>query len=247
MFGLFSGNRTIVDEDQEAWIREQSDWLDTHVGFPAEPMPLITPTEAFFSRPPETGHARALHVFQDIKRLMDVADWPCDLEPQEDDIDPHLDELMLVQNAPQAPLGTFRVTASDAPRIVITYSPRSLGDMQSLIATLAHELSHYLLAACTAPRLGTEEEEEPLTDLLAIKSGFGLFLANSSFTFSQYSGTGSQGWRTSAQGYLTERETVFALMLFLHQNGHDLNVAEPYLKPHLYKLLRKADRASGSR
>ncbi|MES0883154.1 hypothetical protein [Roseibium sp. SCP14] len=240
MFGLFSRKKNVVDEEQAGWIVEQSAWLDKHIGFPNNPVPLITPTEHFFSLPPATGHERALHIFNEVKQLMGLQAWPCDLEAQDEDIDPRVNDMMIVQNAPQAPLGTFGVGAPEQQRIIITYSPNSLENPHSLIATFAHELSHYLLACCDQPRLYDEDQEEPLTDLLAIKCGFGLFLANSSFTFSQYSDGIAQGWRTSAQGYLTEREILFALMLFMRQNGHELDAAKPFLKAHLYGVLKKA-------
>lgn len=243
VFGLFSISGNIVDQEQVDWIIEQSAWLDINVGFPNEPVPLITPTEQFFSRPPSDGHARALHVFEEVKALMGLQKWPCVLEAQEDEIDPRVGDLMLVQNAPQSPLGTFGLTDESEAQIVITYSPGSVENIHTLIATFAHELSHYVLAGCEKPRTCPADLEEHLTDLLAIKSGFGLFLANTSFNFAQYSDGVSQGWRTSAQGYLTEHEIVFALSVFMSKYDHDLAIAKTYLKPHLFKLLKRACRA----
>lgn len=242
MLGFFAGPKNIIDKDQEDWILEQSAWLDDNVGFPDTPVPLFLPTEDFFSRPPESGHERALHVFEDVRSLMGLENWPCELVAQEEDIDPRVGEFTVVQNAPQTPLGTFGVDAQSEQLVVITYNPNTLANVHSLIATFAHELSHYVLAVCDKERTCTVEQEEHLTDLMAIKSGFGLFLANSAFNFGQFSDGFSQGWSTSGQGYLSEREILFALALFMRQNTHDLIEIRPFLKDHLYSSLKKADR-----
>ncbi|MEL7524292.1 MAG: hypothetical protein AAFN16_00905 [Pseudomonadota bacterium] len=243
MFGLFSSKKNIVEAEQEHWLLTQSAWLDANVGFSNTPVPLVTPTDRFFTRPPSGGHERAQHVFQDVKQLMGMQDWDCILREQEEDINPHVDELLVVQNLPQSPLGTFRVESAEEFKIVITYNPANLSNTHALIATFAHELSHYLLACCDAKRTCDIEEEEFLTDLLAIKCGFGLFLANAKFNFNQFNDGLTQGWRSSSSGYLTEHEIIFALMVFLHQNDHDIEEAKPYLKSHLYSLLKSADRS----
>ncbi|MCX2724338.1 hypothetical protein [Roseibium salinum] len=111
MFGLFSRKKNIVDDDQEDWILQQSAWLDEHIGFPNKPVPLITPTEHFFSRPPPTGHERALHVFNEVKQLMGLQEWPCDVKAQEDDINPRVSDLAIVQNPPLSPSDVHRGTA----------------------------------------------------------------------------------------------------------------------------------------
>jgi len=173
---------------------------------------------------------------------MGLDEWPCRLEMQEDDINPVVGETLIVQGTDQSPLGTFGVdtnaTALD-DQIVITYNPTCLDDTSSLISTLVHELCHYVLLSNPEKRLDTDDEEY-LTDLFAIASGFGLFIANSKFNFQQFNGVGSQGWRTSSSGYLSEREIIFALSEFLRRNNLGMEQAKDFLKPHLYSLLKKA-------
>lgn len=240
MFGLFFGPKNVVGKDQEDWICEQYLWLIENIGFPNEPVPLITPTATFFNDLPENGHERARHIFSEVKRHMGLNEWPCELVAQEEDINPQVGETLIVENIPVTPLGTFSVTSKDT--VTISYNPKELSDNQSLISTFAHELSHYVLACCDKPRLGDEKDEEFLTDLFAIASGFGLFLANSEFNFRQFRGPFSQGWQTSGSGYLTEREVIFALTLFMQRNKYNIVQAETYLKKHLYSLLKEATR-----
>lgn len=242
MLGLFSKPKCIVDEEQKDWLNEQYTWLIENIGFPNEPVPLIMPTSDFFTPPPKEGHDRALHIFNEVKELMGLKDWPCQLEEQEEEINPKVDELLMVENIEPTPMGTFNVKPETLAPIIITYNSKQLNNHISLIATFAHELSHYVLLSCTKERLGTSDDEEFLTDLMAIMSGFGLFIANSRFNFTQFTDTFSQGWRSSSVGYLTENEIIFALSLFMKRYGYNSSQLENYLKNNLQKLLLKSEK-----
>jgi len=110
-----------------------------------------------------------------------------------------------VKDSPSSPAGTFRATENGA---LITYHPSRLGDAMSLVATFAHELAHYRTAGCAEPPPGGWEVWEHATDLAAVFLGFGLFLANSRFSFSQFSDGQTMGWRWRQQGYLSEPEIL---------------------------------------
>lgn len=172
--------RSVVEVEQKEWIVDHYDWLLNSMSELKSVRPVVLPSEEFFSRPPALGHQKALHIFEEVKLLMGMSEWPCRLQPQED---PSVGEVLYVANAPQDPLGTFSVEEISNDNVIITYNPKSLANPHSLIATFAHELSHYLLASCPEPRPYEGTDEECLTDLLAIVCGFGVFLANSSFNF----------------------------------------------------------------
>jgi hypothetical protein len=135
------------------------------------------------------------------------------------------------------PLGTF--SASDG-EVTITYDPDALNTPAVLVATLIHELAHYLLASVSDPAPGGEELHEYLTDLMTVFLGFGLFGANRAFEFSQHGDSFGQGWRYSRCGYLRERDWVFALSVFLALRDEKVEAVRALLKPHLYRDLRKA-------
>lgn len=90
------------------------------------------------------------------------------------------------------------------------------------------------------PPPGGWDNWEFATDLAATFLGFGLFMANSAFLFSQYTGTSSQGWEVRNTGYLSESEHVYALAIFLMLKDISIDEAITYLKPSLRKLLKKA-------
>ena len=65
-------------------------------------------------------------------------------------------------------------------------------------------------------------------------------MANSAFSFSQYTNSDSQGWKSSRNGYLSESEHIYALAIFNELKGIPAELASGHLKPHLKRLLKKA-------
>jgi len=102
-------------------------------------------------------------------------------------------------------------SSADVVRARISLNADQLNDPTQLIATIAHELAHLLL-------LGDRKidrdipDMEPLTDLMTVFCGFGVFNANSAFNFQQWhSDAGRGGWKTNRLGYLPEPIWGYAL------------------------------------
>jgi hypothetical protein len=78
-------------------------------------------------------------------------------------------------------------------------------DPMTLVAVIAHELGHIILLR---PGLvdRAEPDMEPLTDLLTVFLGFGIFTANAAFRFEQHQDGRPRGWSARRQGYLSEEE-----------------------------------------
>jgi len=164
-------------------------------------------------------------------------DWPVELVP---DHNPAADRSTISVATPihgKHALGTFSVAGN---AVQISYVPALLARPDRLIATLAHELAHYLLAtAPTAPPC-EDDEHEFLTDLTAAYLGFGVFMANSVFEFEAIQDGPMQGWRYGRSGYLPEQDLVFATALFIAAKELDSHPASQCLKPHLAQLLKRA-------
>jgi hypothetical protein len=60
---------------------------------------------------------------------------------------------------------------------------------------------------------------EPLTDLVTVYLGMGVFTANAAFSFRQFTGTGTQGWRAQRLGYLTEQMLGYTLACYAMLRG----------------------------
>ncbi|MEM8725808.1 MAG: hypothetical protein AAGE86_09845, partial [Pseudomonadota bacterium] len=112
----------------------------------------------------------------------------------------------------------------------------------ALAATFAHELCHFLLIDAGDPPGGPDLLEHA-TDCAAVYIGFGVPLANSARTFEQWSDGQMFGWRSSANGYLSEQSLVTATALFAALHGYDANQGLPGLKPYLRGDLKKASKA----
>lgn len=247
MFGLFRRGTLLGDELTE-WQFDVFAWLLRHTGGMQafSRRQLILPTPQFFERHQAQGHAFAETIFEQVRRHADMADWPCTLEAQEDDPNQLVAPTLLIQDAPSSPGGTFRATDAGA---VITYHPRKVNDPMSLIATFAHELAHYRTARFPEPPSGGWDVWEPATDLTAAFFGFGIFLANTRFQFSQHMDAETMGWRSQWQGYLSEPEVLHMHAIFCALRNLPSAKTLPHLKPALrgiYKrLVKDVNGASG--
>lgn len=105
-----------------------------------------------------------------------------------------------------------------------------LNDPIRLTATIAHELAHYKLLG----EYRIEENDELLTDLTAIAFGFGIFMGNSYFKFTQWTGSSHQGWKMQKRGYLPEQVIAYAMAYLAHYRNEDIS-----WKHYLNKTMKK--------
>lgn len=103
-------------------------------------------------------------------------------------------------------------------RMVVAIRSSQLRDPLPLIATMAHELGHVILLGGKLLDPKTPDHE-PLTDLLTVFLGFGVFTANSAGRFKQYTEGHSQGWSMQRLGYLPEEVYGYALAKFVIERG----------------------------
>jgi hypothetical protein len=228
-------SRNLVSDETADWICETFSWLISNLGperFFGETR-LVLPTREFFTAPGGTDHATAEAVFDEVKRHMGMAGWPCRLIRQEEDWDPNLGYGLVIEGAPAGPAGAFW---TDSDVIEISYNPGMMGAPLAFISVLAHELSHYLLAKYVAAIPGGVELHELATDITAIYAGFGVLQLESGWVAEGYQG----GWSVGHLGYLSSESRAFALALFLTAKGIGINAADPYLSSDKAWLLRKA-------
>lgn len=175
------------------------------------------------------------YTFEKVRKYAGMENWPCKLEAQEDDINPVVAPTIVLSGAPSGPAGTFQF----GDEAIITYNTNLIKRPESLIATFAHELAHYLSGVAKEPPPGGDEYWEHATDLTAIFLGFGIFLANSAFTFEQYTSVDSQGWSSRRQGYMTEQEIIYSLAIFCVLKNIPTTEASSYLDSHLRSYFKK--------
>ncbi|MBD81174.1 MAG: hypothetical protein CL840_19810 [Crocinitomicaceae bacterium] len=95
---------------------------------------------------------------------------------------------------------------NEAGKFVIAIDKSNLNNPELILSTLSHELAHIKLLGENR----IEENDEMLTDLTSLYFGFGIFGANTSFSF--YNTNESWGYRKN--GYLTDIEWAYALAFY---------------------------------
>ena len=116
--------------------------------------------------------------------------------------------------------------AGDSSRAAIGIEETQLGDPLRLAATLAHEIGHEILLG---RKLVTSEQQdhEPLTDLLTVFLGMGVFNGNATISDRTWSHGTLVGWQTKRLGYLDQRTFGYALARFAWTRNE---TAPPWLK-----------------
>jgi hypothetical protein len=98
-------------------------------------------------------------------------------------------------------------------RMIVGIRSTMLKDPMSLVATVAHELGHVILLG-GGLMSGDVDDHEPMTDLMTVFLGLGIFTANSAAQFKQFQSDRKIGWSTQRLGYLPERVFGYALAKF---------------------------------
>ena len=242
--------RKLVDTEVAEWQFDWFAWLidnfSTGAGLPDSR--LYLPTDQEFLAPNGQLKTRAGRLFYVLKRQCGFNEGDIfDLEPQAGRPESVLGGLAMVETQGQTACGTYQLIPANygRPREIIKYDAGLENNPAQLIATFAHELSHALHNRAAEPLDVEPELYELFTDLTAIYLGYGIFLANTRFEFSQFTNADTQGWQAQGAGYLPEADMVFATALFMVIKDIPMETALPYLKPRLQKMLKKAFRQLG--
>jgi hypothetical protein len=210
-----------VTADDEWWIKNEIYNLSQMLGEGyLESLPTITPKD--FDLRFTGTEEDAQYIFNRLLSLMNIDGWEL--------------QLMFYSTQPIQLRGGVTTTRSEklhgdwngsSGRYIdkglghreVWIELTELNDFNSLVATMAHELSHYKLLV----EQGIEENDEHLTDLLAVALGFGIFMGNSYFYFSQWSGRSHRGWKMRRKGYLPEQVIAYAMAYLAHHRDEDLS------------------------
>jgi hypothetical protein len=199
-----------ITEEDRIWIDEDLNWLRTEFGEEHFlEIQTVIPTKDCFERDFDGTEKDAEFILERTIKLMNIQDVNIKLEFFSDGIVEMEDGGILTTPADingtwESASGTYELNEKD---IVISIEKQQLKDPVSLIATISHELAHQILLGENR----IEENDEYLTDLTAISYGFGIFIGNSRFKFSQFATNGGFGWQSSSQGYLPEQIIAYSM------------------------------------
>lgn len=226
-----------VSAEEKEWLESAFLWLieelSPEILLSVE---VILPTEEFFPDPFSGSET-------DIRRMVDrVCDY-MDVDPDlvdirfftnEDGTDLH--PLAGVESSGEHALGTYQMRGG---KYRIRLETSQANNPQVLVATIAHELGHVILLG--ENRLDADyADHEPMTDLLTVFYGMGIFTANSVFSFEQWTNTFAQGWQANRRGYLSEEMFGYALALFSYARGESKPDWVNYLQTNVKSYLRSS-------
>jgi hypothetical protein len=124
---------------------------------------------------------------------------------------------------------------------IVAIRSSQLKDPLSLVATVAHELGHVILLGGGLMNSKTADHE-PLTDLLTVFLGLGIFNANASGRFKQFQEDRRIGWSMNRLGYLPEEVFGYALAKFCTERGEGAVQWERHLSTNVRAYFKKSRR-----
>jgi hypothetical protein len=236
MFGLQPKLPVTIDERQ--WVDEGFRRLKRALGEKRmRDCTIIEPTDGFFPDPYDRSESALEAIFCRVCGYMQV-----DRSAVELAVIPDTDELieMLPRYSHKSDGAAglhFGQSADEKPLIGIRHS--LLKDPTAVVATVAHELGHVVLL--DGGHLSREVEDmEPMTDLVTVYLGMGIFTANASRRFHKFQDDRSEGWSASRLGYLPEVVYGYALALFAKQRGESDPEWENHLTTNVKAYFRRS-------
>jgi hypothetical protein len=126
-------------------------------------------------------------------------------------------------------------------RMTVAIRGTMLQDPMSLVATVAHELGHVILLGGELMS-GADKDHEPMTDLLTVFLGLGIFTANSAARFKQFQSDRKIGWSMQRLGYLPEPVFGYALAKFAEERAEDKPTWAKHLSPNVRSDFKNSKR-----
>jgi hypothetical protein len=217
------------------WIERSMDWLVGQFGPARLGGEVILPTDDYFPGAYRGTREDVRAVLVRLCAHMGIDPARVDLEHDEADDNPELSAHVPITMAGRGAAGQHRVRDG---RSVIGIRDDQAARPMALVATIAHELGHVLLLA--DGRISARQpDHEPLTDLLTILFGLGIFGANAAFEYSREV-RGAYGYtHTSRLGYLTEPMYGYGLARYAWLRGEPDPAWARYLDTNPRAFLRR--------
>ncbi len=239
-----------VNQHEKRWIEESMLWLVDQFGAQTlRQSVVILPTEDYFPEPYQGTEQCVRTVMARVCRYMrtdpDLLDLQIYYEGMDSPGNPPLSLGVVHRRSGSA--GLYGAPAWEGGQAVIGIEATKLKDPPGLVATIAHEVAHFLLRDKDLPH--GQLHQELLTDLVPIFFGLGILTSNVAFRFVQWRDPQYQGWRASRQGYLSEPMYGYALAAFAWMRGdqkvrwarHLTSNIRPYLKQSMRYLRQSGE------
>ncbi len=210
-----------LNTGEKRWTEFRMRWLAGKLGLDRlVGSEVILPEHRFFPDPYNGTPDDAQRIFERVCDYMK-------LDPSRFDL------YVLPDDAIEGAVGLYH--QAERPRIILAHS--QLADPERLVATIAHELAHDILLG--GGLITTDESDhEPLTDLVPVFLGLGLFTANAPVRDRNYSRLNTHYFKIDRQGYLSSHMLGYALALFAYVRGESRPAWARYLRPDAAEPLK---------
>jgi hypothetical protein len=184
---------------------------------------VILPSPEYFPDPYDNTPATAEALFQRVCNYMKVERRGIEFEVFPDETEQLRKVLPYWSGGSDGCAGFYTLhpgeeDSSRKERMVVAVRSTQLKDPLALVATLAHELGHVILLGGRLLDPSTPDHE-PLTDLLTVFLGLGIFTSGAAARFTQFQDETRYGWSMKRLGYLPEVVFGYALAKFAVGRG----------------------------
>lgn len=242
-----TGPKCPVDAAQKSWIETRLRWLQMQFGSDRLEVPILKPTLKIFPQTWNGSIGECRELLDVLCEYMEVPRESIELSLAPGAKDPLRHHLPNYESSHSGAAGAYH-GRTVAGKFRISVSGDELRRPASLVATICHELGHVLLLG--SGRVSRDEDDhEPMTDLLTVYFGAGIFTANAAFEFTQWTSVESQGWQTRTHGYMNEPQLGYALACYAFLRSerspqwreHIAGNVRPYFDDALHFLMTTRD------
>lgn len=236
MFGLFNSEAPL-DEASVEWLFDIYGWSLRNFGkalFFDETL-LIQPNNKYFPGNVTSTEEMAELILKQVKHYANLSHWPTRAVDQNQcsTNDPSQQQRLVIDGAVRVTNGAVDESLPEDQRLPINYDPVMLNNPETLIASDAHILAHYLGSMAEQDPPGDKANWPHITEVLAVFMGFGILFANSAY-HSPSGGCGScQGPVANRESFLSQHDITYALAIFCVLKGISTGSVTGHLKSPL--------------
>ena len=228
----FRAKLPILNEDRE-WVESGFERLSKALGhhrlIHAQ---VILPNDHYFPDPYDASEEAAKALFHRLGSYMKVSLVGIEFHVFPDESAELKKLLPSWSGKTRRDCAGFYAKQGESDTRMVAVRKSKLKDPLLLVATLAHELGHEILLGGKLIDANSPDME-PLTDLLTVFLGLGVFNANAAGHFRQFHNETQQGWSVDRLGYLPQQMYGYALALFEAQRGEKNPPWAKYLSPNV--------------
>jgi hypothetical protein len=221
---------------EQEWIEDSMDWFLTEFGRDVLLGDVVLPTDDYFPGAYDGDRDDVTAVFGRVCAHMGIDPARVELTIEDGDDDEHgLSAEVGIASRSDGAAGLHHVRRG---RSVVSIRADQARRPMALVATIAHELGHVLLLGdgrITSDR----KDHEPLTDLLTVYFGLGIFGANAAFEYGQETRGRHTYSHTSRLGYLTEPMYGYGLARYAWLRGETEPTWAGFVDPNPRAFLKR--------